>query len=278
MKSAKCQQCGFVGWADVEFCKRCGAPFAPQSDAPALEAPGGYTHSHSTHAASNGELKTGIAIAALVVGFISFFTLSFLGIGAALGMTLGIVGLVKATRYPLEYGGKGFAIAGLVTSGLSVVLIIPALLVAAIAIPNVFASIRAANEGSAIQSLQKISTGESVYQATHLQYGSIDQLVDEKLVDRTLATGKHNGYRYAITLRPQLSGKPGGFEATAVPIEYNGTGIRSFCTNETGVIYAANKHGAAANSQDPALDPSWPFRQPTSDHRAYKPTEVKDNY
>src|SRR5258705_13519837 len=98
MKSAKCQQCGFVGWADVEFCKRCGALFVAQADAPSSATNGSYSQFHSTYAAPGGELKNGIAIAALIVGIISFFTVSFLLVGAFLGITLGIVALVKIGR------------------------------------------------------------------------------------------------------------------------------------------------------------------------------------
>src|SRR5258705_7030414 len=118
MKSAKCQQCGFVGWADVEFCKRCGALFVAQADAPSSVTNGSYNQFHSTYAAPRGELKTGIAIAALIVGIISFFTISFLLVGAFLGITLGIIALVKANRQPLVYGGQGLAIIGLVASAL----------------------------------------------------------------------------------------------------------------------------------------------------------------
>lgn len=278
MKSAKCQQCGFVGWADVEFCKRCGVPFAVDANAPASATNGSYSQFHSSYAAPGGELKNGIAIAALIVGIISFFTVSFLLVGAFVGITLGIIALVKANRQPLVYGGKGPAIIGLVASALSVVIFIPFGMIAAIAIPNILASRRAANEGSAIQSLQTISAAEFAYQAKYLQYGSIDQLEDEQLIESTLATGKRNGYSFSIVLKPQLPGEPGGFDATAVPVEYRGTGIRSFYINETGVIFAANKYGAAATELDPPLDLNRPFLPPSSVRRNSQSRAYEDNY
>jgi type IV pilus assembly protein PilA len=278
MKSAKCRQCGFVGWAEVEFCKRCGAPFAADADATPSATNGSYSQFHSSYAAPDSELKNGIAIAALIVGIISFFTVSFLLIGAFLGITLGIIALVKANRQPSVYGGKGLAIIGLVTSALSVVILIPFGLIAAIAIPNILAARRAANEGSAIRSLQTISAAQFAYQAKHLQYGSIDQLEDEKLIESTLATGKRNGYSFSIVLKPQLPGELGGFDATAVPVEYRGTGIRSFYINETGVIFAANKYGAAANELDPPLDMNRAFLPPSSVRRNSQSRAYENDY
>jgi type IV pilus assembly protein PilA len=278
MKSAKCRQCGFVGWADVEFCKRCGAQFAADDNAPGSEMNGSYSRFHSSYAAPGSELKNGTAVAALVVGIISFFTVSFLLVGAFVGITLGIIALVKANRQPSVYGGKGLAMIGLVASALSVVIFIPFGMIAAIAIPNILAARRAANEGSAIRSLQTISAAQFAYQAKHLQYGSIDQLKDEQLIESTLATGKRNGYSFSIVVKPQLPGEPDGFDATAVPVEYRGTGIRSFYLNETGVIFAANKYGAAADALDPPLDMNRAFLPPSSVRRTPQSRAYEDNY
>jgi hypothetical protein len=60
-----------------------------------------------------GGQKKGLAIASLAAAVIGFFTL---GLGAVVGLGLGIAALFKASRNPAEYGGRGIAIAGVVVS------------------------------------------------------------------------------------------------------------------------------------------------------------------
>jgi len=64
----------------------------------------------------------GFAIAGLVLGILSFL-LSFCCCGGLpfnlLGLICSLVGLVQVNSQPEVYGGKGLAIAGLITSGLS---------------------------------------------------------------------------------------------------------------------------------------------------------------
>jgi len=120
---------------------------------------GSYEHAPSSHYQAGdrvyppGELKKGLAVASLVIGIIDIFTLGLLGVGAIAGITLSIVALSKAKRNPREYGGQSLATAGLVMSIISAVLIVPHGIVMAIAIPNLLASRRAANEGASIGSL-----------------------------------------------------------------------------------------------------------------------------
>ena len=80
----------------------------------------------------------------MVLGILGFLT-AFLLIGllfAPIGLILGIVALAKIKKKPHIYGGQGFAIAGIVTSSM-IVLIFP--IIAAIAIPNLLAARRMAN-------------------------------------------------------------------------------------------------------------------------------------
>src|SRR5438067_11999335 len=71
-------------------------------------------------------------------------------------------------------------------------------IIAAIAIPNLLASRRAANEGSAQQSLRTMSSAEATYQATagNGNYGAVQSLVDQNLIDSTLGGGTKSGYRF----------------------------------------------------------------------------------
>src|SRR5207237_1293370 len=61
-------------------------------------------------------------------------------------------------------------------------------IIAAIAIPNLLASRRAANEGSAEQSLRTISSAEATYQNTagNGTYGTLAFLMGQSLVDSVL--------------------------------------------------------------------------------------------
>jgi len=263
MNSVKCSACGFVGWGGVEACKKCGAKLMPYS-APSP----GQSQQDSFNAQPSGlrpdaELKKGLATAALVIGILNLFTLGFLGLGAILGITLAVVALIKINKMPSVYGGKGFATAGLVTSILSLVIIVPIGIIAAIAIPNLLAARRAANEGSAIQTLKRIATAEITYQSVHETYGTLDQLGADGLIDG-LASGTRNGYRFKINLSNLKSEQPLAYEAVAVPVDYPSTGRRSFYIDERTIILAANAHGGDATRNDAPLnfDDGDPSRHP----------------
>src|SRR5436309_4643286 len=67
-------------------------------------------------------------------------------------------------------------------------------IIAAIAIPNLLASRRAANEGSAQQSLRTMSSAEATYQATagNGSYGPVSAMVTQNLIDRDLKSTRLN--------------------------------------------------------------------------------------
>ena len=132
---------------------------------------------------------------------------------------------------------KGFSLVEL----LVVVIIIA--IVAAIAIPNLLASRRAANEASAISSLRTIHSAQATYQATvggNVTYaGSLGSLGTAQspdpngLIDSALATGSKSGYTFVVTApAPQV------YCATAAPTTPGTTGNRYFAVSQPGVIYA----------------------------------------
>lgn len=255
MNSVKCSECGFVGWADVEFCKKCGTSLRPDSVDGSRSARQGYT----TYQPGGGgrlhpELKKGLAICSLVIGIINFFTLGFLGVGALVGMTLAIVALIKINRNPWKYGGKGLATAGLVTSMLSVVMIVPVGLIAAIAVPNLLAAARAANEGAAQSTLRTIYNAEATYYDAHKTYGTMDQLAADQLIAADLGSATRHGYKFKVDVSTTGSHGQVAFEVVGVPVKYPMTGRRSFYVDETGVIRAGDKQGADATSTDSPLD------------------------
>lgn len=256
MNSVKCAQCGFLGWSDVDFCRKCGAPLASSDHTYTYNPQGAYGGSHG------GELKKGLAIFSLVIGILNLFTLGLLGVGAILGIVLAVVALGKIKRYPQEYGGKQIATAGLVTSILSIVIIVPVGIIAAIAIPNLLASRRAANEGSAMASMRKISNAEATFQATHDTYGTLEQLAEAGLIDGDLASGQRHGYKFKITIIPAGLSYPMGFEGVGVPLKYGSSGRRSFLIDETGVIRVTDNRGGDPTRSDPPLEVDYSTDSP----------------
>ena len=113
-------------------------------------------------------------------------------------------------------------------------------IIAASAIPNLLASRRAANEGSAQSSLRTIQSCEAVYQATTGagDYGDLNDLRVQVLTDAVLGSGSKSGYIFAVT--PSAAGaRPATFYATAVPSITSGigqTGTRRFAMTEDGVL------------------------------------------
>lgn len=274
MKSMKCSQCGMVNWASAEMCKRCGAHFQLANDTlfaqaayataqPAYAMPG-HSAPHSSQSFPYQpppyqyyyppmQKSNGLAVASLIVGIVSIFTVSFLGLGALTSIVLGIVALVKIKNNPAQHDGQGMAIAGIVTGALSLVLAF--FIVMAIAIPNVLAARRAANEASAIRQLRTIGSAELTYNSTtgNGKYGTLQQLEGERLISSELADGIHNGYRFSIRVKDNTRDTPATFEVIATPTNYGNSGVRSFYLDQTGVIHFAQKGGAEADANDTIL-------------------------
>jgi type II secretory pathway pseudopilin PulG len=270
MHSIKCSACGFVGWGDAEVCKKCSAQLVPHS-APAPAQFNSLGHNQSYGLRPNAQLKQGLAICSLVIGILNLFTLGLLGVGAILGITLAIVALIRIKQNPSLYGGKGFATAGLVTSILSVAIIVPIGIIAAIAIPNLIASRRAANEGSTIQALRIVLAAESTYASVHGTYGTLEELAAEQLIDSEISAGIRHGYRITIDISNSESDNPIGFQVIAVPLTYPNSGRRSFYVDETGIIRAADAHGRDATKLDDPLNFDGGYSSRTPASRTFDP-------
>src|SRR5689334_15926995 len=113
-------------------------------------------------------------------------------------------------------------------------------IIASIAIPNLLASRRAANEASAQSSLRTIQSCELTYQATtgHGDYGTLANLKGDSLTDLVLGGGVKSGYAFEATPGP-AGVRPALFYATATPIVTSGvgkTGTRRFGIAEDGVL------------------------------------------
>lgn len=111
------------------------------------------------------------------------------------------------------------------------------------------------NEAGGIRSLQTLFSAEATYQSTtgNGNYGTLEQLRKERLIDEVLAAGHRYGYLFRIRQEKRSSESQPSLEITAVPRTYGRTGLRSFYLDDTGVIRAINKKGAEASSADQLL-------------------------
>ena len=111
-------------------------------------------------------------------------------------------------------------------------------IIASIAIPNLLASRRAANEGSAQQSMRTIASCEATYQFTYGNgnYTDLTTLGTKTLTDSVLSTGEKSGYTFVFTA---IAGPPAQYWGYAVPTFTSGigqTGTRRFAISEDGVL------------------------------------------
>ena len=108
-------------------------------------------------------------------------------------------------------------------------------IIASIAIPNLLASRRAANEASAQQSIRTISSSQHAYYFTYGNgsYADLATLGTRVMTDTVLSTGNKSGYHFEAT--PETN----QYWAFAFPSTTTGipqTGTRRFAITEDGVL------------------------------------------
>jgi prepilin-type N-terminal cleavage/methylation domain-containing protein len=127
-------------------------------------------------------------------------------------------------------------------------------IIAAIAIPNLLASRRAANEGSAQSSMRTIHSSQATYQATAgngAYAASLNALNGVDLIDDVLNTGTKSGYDFAV-VEQAGAGATAVFGAYAFPDITTGvsqTGMRRFGIDETGVLRGDASLAAIPNTR-----------------------------
>jgi hypothetical protein len=112
------------------------------------------------------------------------------------------------------------------------------------------------NQSWTVSVMRGIMGAEGAYQATtgNDNFGTLQQLGEQGLVDYILAEGHRYGYLFKVRVEKGSSESPASYEAVAVPRKYGRTGLKSFYINETGVLRGADKGGAEATVNDVALD------------------------
>ena len=218
-----CSKCGSTLADGSLFCKVCGSsvstPGAP------LTPPGPLTPQQTD----------GKAIASLILGFFFFFLPA-----AVVAVILGHLSLSEIRKSAGRLKGEGLAIGGLVLGYMGLA-VIPILIIAAIAIPNLLRARIAANESTAAKTLRLLVVAEISYASAHPGEGyscSLHNVVGHGNLNPAMASGIQHGYVYQLqNCSPDNAGGPNTrFQVAAFPQTKNQTGVRAFCSDESGVI------------------------------------------
>jgi type IV pilus assembly protein PilA len=127
-------------------------------------------------------------------------------------------------------------------------------IIAAIAIPNLLASRRAANEGSAQSSLRTVHSAQATYQATTGNGAfatNLAALNTANLIDSVLSGGTKSGYTFAV-VEQAGTGATAVFGAYGFPTTDSGvsqTGTRRFGITEVGVMYGDTTMATLPNTR-----------------------------
>jgi hypothetical protein len=97
----------------------------------------------------------------------------------------------------------------------------------------------------AIGLMYTIGRAEQEYLKTKGSGATLDQLIEAEMVSKEMI--ENSGYRFELT----LSGDK--FELSGVPLEYGKSGNLSLFIDQTFILRAADRNGAAATASDPPL-------------------------
>lgn len=235
-----CPRCSRETPDEGKFCMSCGADFS------------GLTIPIQTLDPET----SGKAIASLVCGF-----LAIIPPAAVLAIVFGHISRAEISQSAGRLKGKGMALAGLIF-GYAGLMIIPFLIIAAIAIPNLLRSRSAANQASAIGSLRTLNGAAYTYASTY-NHGFPHSLADlgppsgnhsrgpqaGDLIDSVLASGLESGYKFTyVSGKIDSGGYALAYSVQADPATENSTGERHFFTDQMGIIRVESDKPADVNS------------------------------
>jgi hypothetical protein len=189
---------------------------------------------------------------------LSIPTAGLCGVGAVVGIILGILALRKANESPAEFGGRGLALGGIITSAVSVVVAIPLGIILAIAIPSFLRARMSAGEAGVIGDVRTVISAEFAYASANGGFfdsleclaAPSDCLPDSPAGGPTFLgpeflTPIESGYERTFHPGPPVFPEPGAavspssvtsFAYVAVPVRPGETGVRGFCGDSSGRI------------------------------------------
>jgi len=178
---------------------------------------------------------------------------------AITAVVLGHIARGEVRRSGGRLQGSGMALAGLILGYIGLA-VLPILIIAAIAIPNLLRSRIAANEASAVGALRTIHTACFEYRSRYNGYpASLASLGPSPyktpgregadMIDAALAAGAKSGYTFRLEAHDDdADGYADRYQLWADPVTPGTTGQRHFFTDETGVIRARRDAPADAGS------------------------------
>jgi type II secretory pathway pseudopilin PulG len=242
-----CPYCSRTIDDNAQFCNFCGKTLPAATPGAVQDYP---------PAAMPGEGQTsGKAIGSLICGILCFFLPA-----SIVAIVLGHLSLSEISKSAGRLKGRGMALAGLILGYLGIA-VIPVLIIAAIAIPNLLRARIAANEASAVGSLRTLNTACVTYYSTYntfpptlasLAANGQPSANAASLIDSPLASGLKSGYAFTYEAGPAEDGRISIYNVHADPVTQGTTGTRHFFTDQTEVI-RVSMEGPADNSSPPLL-------------------------
>jgi hypothetical protein len=246
-----CSKCGASIPETSRFCDHCGQP-VPGQAIPLPSQPAAPSVPPPPAPYPVAEQTSGKALASMITGI--FGLLFFLPAIAAI--ILGHISRSEIRKSNGRLKGDGMATAGLVM-GYGVFALIPfVLIIAAIAIPNLLRARMAANEASAVHTVKEINIAEITYQTRYPTAGFTCSLASlggrnqptpsaehAQLLEDRIVSGAGAGYRFVLEncVNTETEHK---YQVVALPLVRNQTGVRTFCSDESGVIKAGEGESA----------------------------------
>jgi type IV pilus assembly protein PilA len=265
-----CNKCGSPITEGANFCRVCGqavpnaaasSPQVPASEAPTADVSASAQAAQQIAYQPSPEAPTaGKALGSLISGILGLTMIPI--VASIVAVVLGHLGLSEIKKSAGRLKGEGMAIAGLVMGYLGIAILPLILIIAAIAIPNLLRARIATNETSAVGTLRNINTAEVAYSTSHPEKGftcSVDDLNvmrqenarirnNSRNLNSVMVLNTKNGYNFILRdCESDISDGPVvRYKVIAAPIQFNTTGGRTFCSDESGIIRQSNGGGSDA--------------------------------
>ncbi len=138
-------------------------------------------------------------------------------------------------------------------------------IIASMAIPNLLRARMSANEVTAIGSMKTLVAAQTDYHTNSTPHTFADNLMDlgsgngagnVPFIDPALSSGLKAGYQIRLVVSdvPSSRGSYWSWSATAWPVVYQSTGVRSFYIDGTGVIRGFNIDGVSGSLALPNME------------------------